>query len=146
MLKVVNVKDDLESMKKIESLFREVFVNRSIIENINNNPFTNYFILYKNNELIGFINFDIIYDRCELININVINEEKGNGYGKFLMDYMINYIIKNNIVNITLEVRVDNLIAIKMYEKYGFIKKAIRKNYYQGVDGILMEKEIEEMM
>ena len=146
MLKVVNVKDDLESMKKIESLFREVFVNRSIIENINNNPFTNYFILYKNNELIGFINFDIIYDRCELININVINEEKGNGYGKFLMDYMINYIIKNNIVNITLEVRVDNLIAIKMYEKYGFIKKAIRKNYSQGVDGILMEKEIEEMM
>ena len=103
-------------------------------------------MLYKDNELIGFINFDVIYDRCELININVINKEKGNGYGNFLMDYMFEYINKNNITNITLEVRVDNLVAIQMYEKFGFKKQAIRKNYYQGIDGILMEKVIERMM
>ena len=146
MLEVRNIKEDLESIKKLESLFRNVFVNRSVIEDINSNPFTNYFVLYKDNELIGFINFDVIYDRCELININVINKEKGNGYGNFLMDYMFEYINKNNITNITLEVRVDNLVAIQMYEKFGFKKQAIRKNYYQGIDGILMEKVIERMM
>ena len=43
--------------------------------------------------------------------------------------------------SITLEVREDNLYAIKLYEKFGFIKKAIRKGYYQGIDGILMERE-----
>lgn len=142
MLEVINVKDDLESIKKIECLFSDVFANRSIIDDINNNPFTYYFMLYKDNEKIGFINFDVIYDRCELININIIDKEKGNGYGKYLMNYMIDYINKNNILNITLEVREDNLVAIKMYEKFGFKKQAIRKNYYQGTDGILMEKVI----
>ena len=59
------------------------------------------------------------------------------------MNYMINIIKDMDISNITLEVRVDNLVAIKMYEKFGFKKQAIRKNYYQGVDGILMEKVLD---
>ena len=42
--------------------------------------------------------------------------------------------------SITLEVREDNISAIKVYEKLGFKRKAIRKNYYDGVDGILMER------
>lgn len=143
MLTVINIKEKLEVVDKIERIFSEVFINRSILDDMNNNPFTYYFVLYKDNNIIGLINFDIIYDRCELININVIDNEKGNGYGNLLMDHMHDKIKDMNILNITLEVRVDNHIAIKMYEKYGFIKKAIRKNYYQGVDGILMEKIIE---
>ena len=42
----------------------------------------------------------------------------------------------------TLEVRVDNLIAISLYEKFGFEKVSIRKGYYDGVDGLLMKLEL----
>ena len=143
MLKVVNIKEKIDGINKLEILFSDVFKNRSIIEDINNNPFTYYFVLYKNDEVIGFINFDIIYDRSELININILDKEKGNGFGNLLMDYMLNKLKENNILNITLEVKSNNYVAIKMYEKYGFVKKTIRKNYYQGIDGILMEKVIE---
>ena len=39
----------------------------------------------------------------------------------------------------TLEVRVSNSVAIKFYEKHGFVKHSIRKNYYSnGEDAILM--------
>ena len=55
---------------------------------------------------------------------------------KYLIDFANN---NNNIYNITLEVDEKNIYAIKLYEKYGFIKKAIRKNYYNNSDGILME-------
>ena len=34
----------------------------------------------------------------------------------------------------------SNDSAIHLYEKYGFEKKAIRKGYYNGIDGILMER------
>ena len=45
-------------------------------------------------------------------------------------------------INITLEVRKDNISAINLYKKYGFVEKALRKGYYKGIDGILMEKEM----
>ena len=40
----------------------------------------------------------------------------------------------------TLEVKINNYIAINLYQKYGYKKVAIRKGYYNGVDGILMER------
>ena len=42
--------------------------------------------------------------------------------------------------NITLEVKIDNNAAINLYKKYNFVEKAIRKGYYNGIDGILMER------
>ena len=44
--------------------------------------------------------------------------------------------------NITLEVRIDNHIAISLYEKFQFKKIAIRKNYYRTKDAWLMERKI----
>ena len=43
--------------------------------------------------------------------------------------------------DITLEVKMDNFPAISLYEKNGFERKAIRKGYYNGIDGILMERK-----
>ena len=40
-----------------------------------------------------------------------------------------------NSLNIFLETRVDNLPAIKLYEKHGFRRISIRKNYYKSNDG-----------
>ena len=34
--------------------------------------------------------------------------------------------------------------SLKFLEKYGFERKAIRKGYYNGIDGILMERTMEE--
>ena len=53
------------------------------------------------------------------------------------MDYFTKHVDKN----ITLEVKKDNIPAISLYKSVGFVEKAIRKGYYQGIDGILMEKE-----
>ena len=55
---------------------------------------------------------------------------------------MINDCRKNNVLSITLEVKKSNNNAIHLYEKLGFNKVSIRKGYYQGIDGILMEKEL----
>jgi ribosomal-protein-alanine N-acetyltransferase len=67
---------------------------------------------------------------------------QNKGYGSKLLDYLIDSATKNDIKNITLEVRKDNENAIYLYKKKGFIEKALRKNYYNGIDGVLMEKEL----
>ena len=43
---------------------------------------------------------------------------------------------------ITLEVSKENKAAIELYKKFNFNEVAIRKGYYNGVDGILMERVI----
>ena len=62
--------------------------------------------------------------------------------GTKLIEQMINDCRKNNVSSITLEVKKSNNNAIHLYEKMGFTKVSIRKGYYQGIDGILMEKEL----
>jgi len=57
------------------------------------------------------------------------------------MDELIKYKDENHIENITLEVNKENTIAINLYKSYGFIEVGIRKGYYNGVDGILMERK-----
>jgi len=57
---------------------------------------------------------------------------------------MIDIAKESKVINITLEVRVNNNAAIHLYEKFGFQKEAIRANYYQEEDGLLMLKKIKE--
>ena len=57
---------------------------------------------------------------------------------------MIQYLIDKEKKDITLEVKQDNSSAIKVYKAKGFIQKAVRKGYYNGIDGLLMERKYED--
>ena len=128
----------IEDIKVVEELFNL----RGIEESINNNTFTKHYVYKEDNEIIGYINYDIMYERSELIQINVLDSYQGKHIGSKLMDYMFNDLEKNNVSEITLEVRIDNIKAINLYKKYGFVEVGKRVGYYQGIDGILMKKEL----
>lgn len=98
------------------------------------NPFNIYSktIVYKeNNNLCGVLVYEKIYERIEIDYIVVFEEYRKKGIGSKLVNY-----IKNN--DISLEVNVNNKIAIDFYKKLGFEKTTIRKNYYNGEDAYLM--------
>ena len=58
------------------------------------------------------------------------------------MSYLVSVAIDYHVVNITLEVRISNEIARKLYKNFGFREVALRKFYYGDEDGILMEKQV----
>ena len=120
----------------------DTFDKERVLFDIKNNTFTNYYIYKDNDKVVAFINYQIMYERSELININVLDEYQNRGIASKLMDFMFNDLKTNGVKNITLEVKVTNLNAIHLYEKYGFKEVSIRKGYYQGIDGILMKKEL----
>lgn len=122
--------------------FKDVFEKTNLKNDINNNPFSNYYLYIIDNKTVGFIHYDIIYERAELIQINVLKEYENNHIASKLIEYMITDCKNNKIENITLEVKETNERAIHIYKKYGFIEVAKRKGYYEGIDGILMEKEM----
>lgn len=101
--------------------------------------FTKKYSYTVDNENVGFIIFDIIYDRCEIIDVYTVEKFRNMGIATKLINEIIN---DYEINNITLEVSVDNCVAIKLYEKLGFKGVALRKEYYNGTDAFLMLKEV----
>lgn len=130
-------KEDKKNIDKLNSSFG--FVLNNVYDDINNNPFSRYLVYLLDEKIIGYLNYYYIYDRIEIANFNVLEKYQKNGYGKSLLEYLISK-YENVVKNITLEVRIDNQKAISLYEKEGFRKVGMRKNYYEGIDGILMEK------
>ena len=122
--------------------FPQILGKTDVKKEILDNNFTNYFTYEIDNIPVAFIHYTCLYERAELIDIAVLPKYENQGIGSSLMRHMINDCQKRGIENITLEVRKDNHKAIHLYEKNGFKSVATRKNYYQGMDAWLMEKEL----
>lgn len=122
-------------------LLNNSFIDKkTVIDDLEKNPFGKLIILKENDEIVGFLYYSIIYDRIEINQFEINKIHRNCGKGKKLLEYFLNIVDKD----ITLEVREDNIPAITLYEKNGFIKKAIRKGYYKGIDGILMERKYKD--
>ncbi len=142
MIETVKFDDEI-SINKIESVFCEVYKQKNELKNeFLNNPYTKMYAFVENSNIIGIIHINDIYDRYEINNIYVLPEHRNKKVASQLMDKIIKEAEENQKINITLEVRKDNISAINLYKKYGFVEKALRKGYYKGIDGILMEKEM----
>lgn len=135
--------DNIEGLKNVQSIFCDIYKQKNeLIMTMTSNPYVKVCTYSVDKNLVAFIQYQDIYDRFELDNIFVLKEYRNKGIASLLLEYMINEGNNKSISNITLEVREDNISAINLYEKYGFVKKAIRPNYYKDCDGILMEKEM----
>ena len=92
-----------------------------------------------NNKVVAFLLFNVMYEKCEIVDIFVLKEYRNKGIASKLINEITN---DYTVDNITLEVSMLNKNAINLYEKLGFKKIAVRKNYYKDSDGILMLKEV----
>ncbi len=124
-------------------MIKEVSIDKLLDFNIKyNNVFTKYIAYYIDNKIVGYLVYENLYDRVEIDYIYVVNEYRNKKIGSFMMEYLINLCKKEKLYNITLEVSINNIYAIKLYEKYGFKTITIRKGYYKGIDALLMEVKL----
>ena len=70
-----------------------------------------------------------------LYSFAILKEFQGKGIGKALLEHNLNILNKDIF---ELEVRVSNVNAIKLYEKFGFKKVKILNEFYDDEDGIKM--------
>ncbi len=106
------------------------------------NPYLKILTYVEKDKIIGFLLYSLIYDRIEIEQFEVTTKERRKGIGNKLLNYLVEKYQDNNIKNITLEVKEDNIAAINLYKKYGFKKVSTREKYYDGINGILMEKTL----
>lgn len=124
--------------KKIYEIIKKEFKNNYLKDN----PFTKWYIYELNNEIVGFINIDIIYEKAEIEYIYVVEKWRKNKIATKLLEKAEKDLINKRVSSITLEVNVNNFSAIKFYEKNEYKKINIRKHYYGNDDAYLMLKEL----
>lgn len=90
----------------------------------------------------GFIVYRATLDEAEIITIGVHPDTRRTGIGIALLGVMEADLKKQGVKHIFLEVAADNMPAQKMYEQCGYVVVGRRPKYYDGIDAIMMRKDI----
>jgi ribosomal-protein-alanine N-acetyltransferase len=138
MIREVTIND----LDTINSFLDELIVKHITGDELLNHPFSKYVVISNESEIVGFMNYSIIYEKMELNFIFIKLAHRKMGYASLMLEYLINLAYKLKSSNITLEVAIGNINAINLYLKYGFIYVATRKNYYGHEDALLMIRKM----
>ncbi len=90
--------------------------------------------------IAGFAGMWQLYDEAHVTTIGVDVPYRGRGLGEALLLRLLDEAIRRGANMMTLEVRISNEGAIRLYEKYGFSVHGVRPRYYSdnGEDAYLM--------
>jgi ribosomal-protein-alanine N-acetyltransferase len=91
-------------------------------------------VIEQQGEVVGFCILQPVLDEANLLLMAVHPGQQGKGLGYQLLEASLAQ-LKNNPVQVFLEVRESNHAAIALYEKSGFHQIDLRKNYYPKPDG-----------
>ena len=91
-------------------------------------------------QVIGFGGFWLINGEAHISNIGVDPQYQGRGLGELLLVTMMKRAMQLNASWTSLEVRISNDPAIRLYEKYNYQVAGRKKSYYHdnGEDAYLM--------
>jgi len=131
-------KNMIEDVFEIEKTFFDLKTNQSMLDSFDSKNLF-YFILFLNEQIVGFLECSIVLDEAELFEIAIKKEFQGQKLSVKLMNYFIDFCKKKNVSTIFLEVNIINSKAISLYEKFGFVRYGIRKKYYGDNDAVLMK-------
>ncbi len=99
---------------------------------------TDYYYVYENERVVGFMSVSQLVGEAELTNIAVLPAYQRKGFAKQLLSQL-----DGSVVPVFLEVRQSNQGAIKLYQTHGFTVIGRRKAYYHSPveDALIMKKE-----
>jgi ribosomal-protein-alanine N-acetyltransferase len=137
--------DDLKKVLEIEKKsFSDPWTYDIFFSEITQNRYARYFILEKNNEVIGYLGLWQKRTSFHITNIAVAEKFRRRGYANNFLKFIEKIAATRKIKKISLEVRRSNYIAQNMYRKYGFKVIRFLRNYYQieKEDALVMEKKL----
>jgi len=92
-------------------------------------------VLEKEQKIVAYSVMSVAVGEAHLLTIVVPQDEQGKGYGKKMLDEMIQHAVEDKATTMYLEVRASNNTAIQLYHQRGFNELGIRKNYYPDENG-----------
>jgi [ribosomal protein S18]-alanine N-acetyltransferase len=85
---------------------------------------------FEGDQLVGYVVNSRYVDAWHVMNVAVDPEFQRRGIASRLLERLFELTIEDDGRGYTLEVRVSNKEAIKLYERLGFERHGIRRGYY----------------
>ena len=135
---------DLDEICSIEQAHSQNPWSRSGIAGELSGANSIFFVLQTpENRLVGFACSSLVLNELQILEIAVLPGFRNCGLGCALVSRLLAEAAAKNAERACLEVRASNHPAIRVYEKCGFKRDAVRKKYYQnGEDALLMSKHL----
>lgn len=111
---------------------------------LTDHPFSYLYVAKdRSGKVLGYICYWLIFDEMNILNLAVDDELRRKGIGSDLIKFALRDGVSRGAGTVILEVRCSNEAAIRLYEKFGFRKAAVRKGYYDNPkeDALLMTLE-----
>ena len=98
---------------------------------------------HDSGELVGYAFVSRYVDAWHVMNIAVVPEFRRRGIGRSLLERLFEVTADDARRGYTLEVRVSNSEAIRLYEELGFEARGVRRGYYTDnrEDALIMWRE-----
>ncbi len=138
------LEDDLEEVMVIErESFSTPWSRHSFLRDIRKNTDSIYLTAYQGRSIAGYIGVWLLRGKIHITNLAVAGKCRRQGVATRLVNEIINMARIFGIRMITLEVRVSNWPAIKLYEKLEFVPTGYKTRYYSNnEDALIMRKEL----
>ncbi|WP_214812792.1 MULTISPECIES: ribosomal protein S18-alanine N-acetyltransferase [unclassified Exiguobacterium] len=123
---------DVEEVTQVEEAsFAIPWTKEAFMNEMLRNEQAIYFVAVHDKRVVGFVGVWQIVDEGHITNIAVLPEFRGQGIGNQLLAELVAFAKSKGLVGLTLEVRVSNVGAQKLYEQFGFTQAGRRRRYYQ---------------
>lgn len=123
--------EDIDEVVEVENaVFSSPWTKQAFYHELLHNRFAVYFVAESARRVVGYVGLWVVYEDANITNIALLPDYRGFGYGEQLMKTAMQYAKGNGAKKMSLEVRVSNERAKRLYQKLGFRHGGIRKNYY----------------
>jgi [ribosomal protein S18]-alanine N-acetyltransferase len=121
---------DLDAIERIEQRAYQTPWSRSMFASELAKPTSICLGAFEGSELVGYIINSRYVDAWHVMNVAVDLERRRRGIATMLLERLFELTGDDERRGYTLEVRVSNGDAIKLYESLGFEARGIRRGYY----------------
>jgi ribosomal-protein-alanine N-acetyltransferase len=133
--------DDLPAVHAIErSSFSVPWPDEAYRNELLTNRLASYVVARAGAEVVGFAGLWVMVDEAHITTFAVDPRWRRRGIGEWLLLGLLDRAVERRAREATLEVRLSNVPARRLYEKYGFRPVGIRPRYYSdnGEDALIM--------
>lgn len=133
--------EDLDDVLAIErTSFPTPWTRDNFLFEIRDNPFARNLVVRVGRGLAAYACLWVVERELKINNIAVHPHRRGAGLGHLILRAALERGLAERCAEATLEVRPSNLIARRLYERYGFREVGRRRGYYQDTreDAVLM--------
>jgi ribosomal-protein-alanine N-acetyltransferase len=130
---------DLPGILEIErASFSDPWSEKLFCEELDGDPRRLNAALRLEGRLVGYGLGWVVADEFHLGNLAIASQMRGRGYGKKLLQNLLNEAVSRGCRICSLEVRASNQAAIGLYRSLGFCQIALRRRYYGDEDALVM--------